>query len=233
MFHRAENEAERVRAEVAQPLIVQAENDGAAYLAAMQAEAAVSARLTTAGRFGRRKARTEHHAAAEQVRTARAQVRDAWGEPPRTPEALPAWAAQAAARRAESDSRVIDAERAVEAARADRDKVRRRHKQERRALLVSEYGAEQARRAQFGMSTINPHRQAQDVRTRATATRAEADELRNLSNNEGARRIEAKRTEEDQSRRRAAERARELHDPFERDPHRRGDSGREGPARGL
>ncbi|WIM73293.1 hypothetical protein QP028_07320 [Corynebacterium suedekumii] len=42
---KAEEAAEQIRAEVAQPLIVQAEHDGAAYLAAVEDETAASARL--------------------------------------------------------------------------------------------------------------------------------------------------------------------------------------------
>lgn len=57
----AEAQAEPVRAQVAAPLIVQAETDSVAYLAAINEEAVASARLSTVGRFGRRKARTEHH----------------------------------------------------------------------------------------------------------------------------------------------------------------------------
>ena len=92
--------------------------------------------------------------------TARAQVRDAWGEPPRTVEALPDWANRRPKQRAEADPRVIDAAQHVEAAQAERERCGERHKQERLALLVSEYGAEQARRAQFGMHVTNPRRQA-------------------------------------------------------------------------
>ncbi|GLJ63398.1 MULTISPECIES: MobF family relaxase [Microbacterium] len=227
----AEGEADRVRVEVAGPLTKQAENDGAAYLATMQTEAAASARLATTGRFGRRRARTEHHAALEHTGAARASVRATWDEPPRTPESLSAWAAQAAVRRAESDPRVAEAHRAVETARAGHKATQRRHKQERLALLVSELGADEARRDQFGMRTISPHRNAQDARARVAQARAEADELRSLSVSEAARRIEANRAEQEYARRRAAQRARQL-DPFDREP-RRHDPGRNGPARSL
>ena len=230
----AETVAEQARAEVTGPLVQQAEKDGAAYLAAMQTEAAASARLATVGRFGRRKARAEHDAATERARTVRAQVRDTWGsEPPRTPEALPAWAVQAAAQRVGRDPRVTDADRAVETALADQNGTRQRHQHERRALLVREFGADQARRDQYGMRTINPLRNAHDNRTRAAEVRAEADELRSLPVDAAAQRIETERAEPEQLRRRAAERARQFHDSFERGSHRRGDSGREGPARGL
>ncbi|MFV0374474.1 hypothetical protein [Microbacterium sp.] len=227
----AEDLAARVRAEVARPLTKQAEQDGAAYLTAMQTEAAASARLATVGRFGRRKARTEHHAVTEQIDAARASVRATWDELPRTPESLSAWAAQAAVRRAESDPRVSDADRAVETARAGHKATQRRHKQERLTLLVSELGADEARRDQFGMRAVNPHRNAQDARARAALVRAEADELRSLPVTDATRRIEAKRVMAAQERAAAADRARRLRADPTHNVHRSG-PGRDGPSLG-
>ena len=63
------------------------------------------------------------------------------------------------------------------------------------------------------------------------SARAEADELRSLPVADAARRIEAKRAEQEQTRQRAAQRERQL-DPFERDT-RRHDPGHDGPARSL
>ncbi len=233
-IHAAEDIAEQVRAEVAGPLVQQAEQDGAAYLAAVEDEAAASARLSTVGRFGRRKARAERQAAKEQTQTQRARVRDDWGgEPPRTRQALPGWAGRAAARKAEGDPRLSEAARAVEAARTGRGETSRRHKQERFALLARELGAEHARGDQYGMRTINPQRAARDTLARATLARAEADELRSLPINDAARCIEAKRAEQERTEREqwAARRARQL-EPFERNDPRR-DPGRDGPARSL
>lgn len=228
-IHAAEDAAEHVRAEVTGPLVQQAEQDGSAYLAAVEDEATASARLATVGRFGRRKARAEHQTAKEQTQTQRARVRDGWGsEPPRTHHALPVWASEAAARKTEGDPRVADAVSAVETARTGRGATSRRHKQERFALLARELGAEQARGDQFGMRTINPQRAARDAFARATLARAEADELRSLPIGDAARRIEARRAEQERA---EANRAQQL-DPFGRDP-RRHDPGREGPVLGL
>lgn len=232
VLREAHEAAERIRAEVTGPLTVQAEHDGAAYLAAVENEAATSARLATVGRFGRRKARAEHQEATDQTQTRRAQLRETWGEPPRTSEALPEWAQRQTQRRAEHHPRVHDADRAVEAVQAKREAMRDRHTQEQRALLVSEYGPERVRRDHLGMRTTNPRRDARDARTRAAMLRAEADELRSLPVNEAARRIEDKQAERENQQRRAAERARQFGDPFEHDPHR-GDPRREGPGRAL
>ncbi|WP_454114990.1 MobF family relaxase [Microbacterium lacticum] len=231
-IHAAEETAEQIRAEVTSPLVQQAEQDGATYLAAVEDEAAASARLSTVGRLGRRKARTEHQATKEQTQTQRTRVRDNWGgEPPRTRQALPGWASEAAARKAEGEPRATAAARAVEAARTDRGATSRRHKQERFALLARELGAEQARGDQYGMRTINPQRAARDAFTRATLARAEADELRSLPVGDAARRIEAQRAEQEQTRQRATQRERQL-DPFERGT-RRHDPGHDGPTRSL
>ncbi|WP_417555548.1 MobF family relaxase [Microbacterium sp.] len=232
MLRKAEDTAEQVRAEVAGPLVVQAEHDGAAYLAAVKSEATTRARLSTVGRFGRRKARAEHRTATEHTQTLRGQVSTEWGTTPTYADRLPEWAGRVATRRAETDPRVTEAVQTVEAATADRDAMRERHEQERLALLVSEYGPEQARRDQLGMRTTSPHRAARDARAHAAMIRAEVDELRSLPINDAARRIEVKRAEQEHARQRTAERAQQLHDPFEHDPHQR-DPRREGPTRGL
>ena len=232
VIHAAEDAAEHVRTEVTRPLVQRAEQDGATYLAAVEDEAAASTRLSAVGRFGRRKARAEHQAAKEQTQTQRARVRDNWGSaPPRNHQALPGWAAQTAAQKAKGDPRVAEAARAADAARTDRGKTSRRHKQERFALLAREIGTEQARSDQFGMRTVNPQRAARDALTRATLARAEADELRNLSVNDAARIIAAKRAEQEQTRRLLEQRERQLN-PFQRTTPG-SDPGRDGPARGL
>ena len=95
-------------------------------------------------------------------------------------------------------------------------------------LLVSEFGPEHARRAEFGMGAVNPHRNADDARRRATLIRAEADELRSLPVNDAAQRIEVKRAEKEHTRQREGQ----LSKPFDHEP-RRSKPKRDGPARGL
>ncbi|SJN45658.1 hypothetical protein FM104_14175 [Microbacterium esteraromaticum] len=213
MLRRAEEEAARVRAEVAGPLTKQAESDGEAYLAAVETEIAASARLTATGRFGKRKARDTHRSATEQARTARASLRATWGDLPRTPEALPTWVPTAAARRAERDPRVSDADQAVEVARAEQTATHQRHRNERLVLLTREYGAENARAHQFGMRALNPRRNARDARTRAALLRAESEELRSLPANDAAKLIEAKREERELAQQQAEQRQRQLSSP--------------------
>lgn len=57
--------------------------------------------------------------------------------------------------RAEANPRVIDAAQHIKAARADRDEIRQRHEQERRALLASAYGPQTAMRHRVG-ATAKP-----------------------------------------------------------------------------
>ena len=208
VLRKAEAAAERVRAEVAQRLTVQAEADGAAYLGAVADEDAAR-RLATVGRFGRRKARTEQQAATERSQTLRGKVSQEWGTTPANPDRLPEWAGKVAANCAETDPRVTEVVETVDVATADRETMRKRHRQERTALLVSEYGAEHVQEARYGMRrTTNPDRQAHDARNRAALLRSEADELRALPVSDAARRIEVKRAVQEQAREHAAQRKR-------------------------
>ncbi|KAB1641609.1 AAA family ATPase [Gulosibacter chungangensis] len=232
VLRKAEEAAEQVRTEVAGPLTVQAERDGAAYLAAVADEAAARGRLATVGRFGRRKTRTEHQAATERTQTLRGQVSTEWGATPENPDRLIEWARKVAAKRAGADPRVAEAAQVVEAARTGREEVRRRHEQERRAMLVREYGADQARRTDLGIGGVSSHRVVRDAKTQAAMLRTEADELRALPVNDAARLIEAKRAGQEQRRQQMAERARRLSDPYEHELHRHNPD-RWRPTRGL
>lgn len=228
----AEDEAARIRAEVAEPLVMQAQADGTTYFAAVEQEAAASSRLATVGRFSRRKARAEHRDASEHTQAIRARVRQTWGEPPRTADTLPEWATRQAERRTEVDPRVIDTAQHIEAARADRAEMRQRHEQERLALLVSEYGPQAAMRHRVGMRLPNPAQQAGQARQHATALRAEADYLRALPIRDATARIEATRAEHEARQQALAERERQLNRPTEHDPHRSAPR-RDRPTRGL
>ncbi|WP_229780425.1 MobF family relaxase [Arthrobacter sp. BL-252-APC-1A] len=232
VLRQAEEEYERVRAEVAAPLAEQAERDGAAYLATVKTERTASTRLATVGRFGRRKARDEHRAASEQAATIRTHLRDVWeAEPPRNPRVLPEWAAQVAGRRAEADPRVRDADQVVEAARTERAAMDERHRNERLTLLANEYGAENARAHQYGMRALNPSRNARDARARAALLRAESAELRSLSANDAAKLIETKRVERELAQQQAEQHRRQLSSP--EPPTRQGPDTQREPGIGL
>lgn len=164
MFRQTEEEAARVRDEVAAPLTKQAEREGAAYLATAEADRTASTRLAKVGRFGRRKARDEQRAASEQAATIRARVRDVWEAEP------PEWAARG---RAEADPRVSDADQAVEVARTERAATGERHRTEQLTLLAREHGTENARAHQYGTRALNPRGNARNARSRSAASREE------------------------------------------------------------
>ncbi|WP_125099270.1 hypothetical protein [Leucobacter chromiireducens] len=192
--------AELMRAEVTEPLAIEAEADGAAAIAASDAEMAATARLANAGRFGKRRARAEQRAATDHVDTVRAQVRADWGtEPPYTAELLPAWAARQAATRAERDPRVLDAARTVGVLTADGTAMVERQEQERRALGIREYGPTQARRMRNGMGGIKPHSKAREAASNAAIARREVEELRALPVTEAATRLDAQQAASEES----------------------------------
>jgi hypothetical protein len=223
---KAENDAEYIRAGIIGPLTAQTGADSVAYLDAVKSEAAARAQLDRAGLFGKRKARTKHRQASERAQVVRERVRQKWGEPPRDASTLSQWTAQQVDRHAEADPRLIDATQQVTAARTDGEKLRQRHERERLALLVGEYGAEQARRIRLGMHAPNPKREARKAQRRAAAVRSRIEELRALPIHEAAARIQAQRKAEAQTQMRQTQQTREpyrpnarRHEPPERPGH--------------
>lgn len=106
-----------------------------------------------------------------------------------------------------------DANQAVEVAHAERVATGERHRNERLVLMVSEYGAENARAHQYGMRALNPHRNARDARARAALLRAESEDIRNLPVNDAAGLIETKRVERERAQKQAEQRQRRLSSP--------------------
>jgi len=226
VLRQAEEEVSRIHAEVTEPLITQAEHDGTTYLTAVESETVARTRLDKAGRFTRRKARTEHRTKSEHTQALRAQIRQTWGEPPRNTEALPEWATATAERHAANDPRMLAAARTLVAAQTEQAELKDRHDRERLALLAQELGADRVRRDPIRARFIHPEREARNAHTHATAARREAEELRALTPAEAAARIEAKREAVEQ---RAAERAQQLRDSLDRtsahaEPNRNGPS---------
>ena len=116
---KAEEAAEQIRAEVAEPLIVQAEHDGAAYLASRRRRD--GGKYTTrdrSGALGGARPAPSTAPRANRRRPSERRFAMRGRSTPRTPGVLPEWAAQVAERRAESDPRVSEAVQAVEAARS-------------------------------------------------------------------------------------------------------------------
>lgn len=232
VLQQVEEHADLVRAKVTQPLIARAEADGTDYLDAVKNEAVARERLTSSGRIGRRKTRTEHHRTSEHAKAASSRVRDAWGALPRNTETLTAWAREQATRRAENDPQMIAATQQIETAQVAQAATHERHEQERKALLINEYGADQVGRDWVRARLTNPQRQAQTARTEADTAGHQAAQLRGLPLNEAAERIEAQRNAEDKARQLVTERTRRPHAPVGHHISR-SDPGRDRPELGL
>ncbi|MBS0476109.1 MAG: AAA family ATPase [Proteobacteria bacterium] len=229
----AETEAaSRVRAEVREPLTVAAMQEGREYLAALDHETATQTKLSASGRFGRRAARKDHQAATALAGKSRTRMADHWGATPHDADTLTGWASRAAERLATRDSRVIEAEQRVEAARAAGEEMDKQHRSERRALHADIFGAERVRREPLLYEFTHPDRETAKANRTAAIAREEAAVLRGMSAQDAAARITAQREAATQARLDREARARKLHashDPFERrsghsTPHRDGPS---------
>ncbi|MDR1151305.1 MAG: hypothetical protein LBK72_02295, partial [Bifidobacteriaceae bacterium] len=207
----AEGHAAQVHAQVTAPLAVQAENDALAYLTAIARQTTTHANLAAAGRFRRRQARTEHQAATTRAQDCLERVRAVWGEPPRDAQTLTAWANEQAARQADADPRVIEANQAVRAATGAYKATRERHNHERLVLLVREYGPERARQAHIQGTHPDPHHQARHARAQAATARQQATELRALPLDQAAARIHAIRDAASKMQRSLPHPGRDLH----------------------
>ncbi|HEX4443871.1 MAG TPA: MobF family relaxase [Galbitalea sp.] len=120
----ADARSERVRAEVATPLIDQATADGTAYLASRERMCEATATRARAGRLGKRAANRAATDAAREHHTIEESVFGCWGDVPQTTTGIPSWAEAVARRQVDTDPRVADANRNAEQAR---------HEQQRRA----------------------------------------------------------------------------------------------------
>jgi hypothetical protein len=192
MLRAVEEHAAVIRAEVVEPLTVQAQTDGGDYLAAVADEAEATERLHSTGRFGRRHAEHERHTAHQQVEALRSRVRAEWGTVPNNADALSQWAAQAASVQAEHAPEVTEATAAVTNSHDARRAVTERQNRDRLVLLSRLYGRENMRRDPVRYQITNPNREARRWQTAADKARAEADRLRALAPAEAARQITAR-----------------------------------------
>lgn len=104
----AEATADRIRAEVAIPLIELATTDGTAYLAAWDRVWAASDAHRTVRGLRKRSAERTLTAASDQLRTAETTARRRWGSLPQTPAGIEPWATTVAQREADVDPRVTE-----------------------------------------------------------------------------------------------------------------------------
>ncbi|WP_420734601.1 AAA family ATPase [Brevibacterium luteolum] len=227
----AEERAARVRAVATTPLLAQAVAEGRQYLNAVSVEAEASARRTTAGWFGRRRAQREYETAREHTQDLRGRLATEWGTLPRGVDDIDAWAERVAAKEAENTPEVVEADEAVTQARQAGTHLQTRHRRDQVALLARLYGPEKVRRGPARYQRANPSREALKWCKNAEEARDEAAQLRALLPDQATDVIEAKRTAEQEHEVVLHTRQRQL--PDEHHPTRAEDPHREGPTRGL
>ncbi len=188
----AEADVERVRAEVAAPLIEQAITDGTAYLAAReQVWAASDADRAARGLRKRGTARTFDTVSGEQ-NTIETAGRRRWGRLPETPSAIEPWAASVAQPLVNSDPRVSEARELVGSTLKEQQQIAARHSREHAVLVRKLFGGstptdprikearwqergDAARGALAAIEALPPVEAAQLIRDRAAREQAQRE----------------------------------------------------------
>ncbi len=223
----AENEAQRVRAEVFGPLVVQAAADGTAVVTA-QSRVWQATRVKDAAQgFRKRSAARALDAATTERETVEMTTRRRWGSVPAAATSVEPWAESVTSREAEAHPRVIEQRQLVDAAQKAQRELTAQHMEERRRLVHDVFG---------DLRPGNPREYAAKWRQHAEAARRALETIEAVAVAEAAQLIRD-RAAQDQARRDAAERAEvarkaraaKLHD-FTQRPSR---SGPTPPSRGL
>jgi hypothetical protein len=186
----AAQQLEHVRAEVAAPLTAKASAALAEWQAADTAQQTARDRLRSVGRFGKRRATTEHHTAQHLARDAERRLTSFWGGPPRWNEDSAAWIERVVRHRISSDPRVMEATEQQETAA----------KAVRKALEPDDLPRLRIYSRIFGTATVmknravyldtRPHANAENQARTAHHARAEIEALRALTPAEAVERIE-------------------------------------------
>jgi len=131
----ATSRAAQVSAEVVEPLIEQATTDGIAYLAARARMWEAAHAQARAGRLNRRAAARATTDVAGEQRTAEDMARRRWGGVPKTTTGAPArWAETVAHARADTDPRVVEANRHTDHTRSEQQRLAEHHAEQSDAL---------------------------------------------------------------------------------------------------
>lgn len=137
LFTGLEANAERIRTEVAAPLMTQAAGDGAAFLAVR--ERMWEASSSRPSRIQRRAVDRTRAQTVRDYDEQEAIMRRRWGSTPASPEAVQTWAETTVNRLVEDDPRMIDAQRQVTQVREGSQGLHARQMRERDALRTSIY----------------------------------------------------------------------------------------------
>lgn len=194
----AEARAEQTRAEIVAPLIREAADDGAAFLAARERMwAASETRRNSRGLRGRSAARALARA-SEEAQNVEQIVRHRWGGLPQTRRGVPVWAQDVTHQAAETDPMVIDALEQLAKARTARQDLATRQARERVALRRQLLGDHAP--SAIGATVLR-------LRQQSEAARTELARIEALPTDEAVEFIQA-RTEQEQALREAAKQAR-------------------------
>lgn len=197
---------ERVRAEVAAPLIEQATAALAEWRDADTAQRAARNRLGTVGRFGKRRATTELDTAQALARAAKQRLTSVWCEPPCWNENRAAWVERVTRPRIDTDPRVVEAAEHREVAVRAVRKAMEPDPWPRLRIYARIFGTEAVAKHQAAYLDARPHANAEDAARAAQHARAEIKALRALTPAEAVHRIEQTHTA-DQARREVGDRA--------------------------
>ncbi len=198
---------ERVRAEVAAPLTVQARAALTEWQDADAAQQVARDRLRAVGRFGKRRATTEQNTAQALAHEAERRLTRTWGEPPRWSETEAAWIERVTRPRIDADPRVVEATEQREAiARAVRKALEPDLWPSLR-IYVRVFGTDAVVNNRAAYLAARPHTNAEDANRTAQQVRTEIEVLRALTPAEAVERIEQARAAE-QAQREASDHAR-------------------------
>lgn len=193
----AEAQAERMRSEVVAPLMVQASEDGTAYLVARQRMWDASGAQRSVRRIRKREAARALNTAVDEHRTIETAARRRWGRLPETTAGIESWAASVTQQEASSDVRVAEAREHADEVRQTQQRLNNRQMRARDALLRQVFG---------DRGSNNPREQAVRWRERAEAARRDLATIEALPPAEAAQLVRA-RAEQEQTKREVMERA--------------------------
>lgn len=202
----AAERVEQVRAEVSEPLTEQASAGLAEWHDADTARRDARDRLTTVGRFGKRRATTEHDTVQALAQDTEQRLTKTWGELPRWNENSASWVERVTRPWIDADPRVIEATEQHEAAAKAVRQTLEPDPWPRLRIYARIFGAETVAKRRAAYFDARPHANAENQARTAKQARAEIEALRTLTPAEAVQRIEQTR-ETEQTKREAAERA--------------------------
>lgn len=202
----AAERVEQVRGEVSELLTEQASAALAGWRDADTARRAARDRLSTVGRFGKRRATTEHDTAQALARDAEQRLTRTWGEPPRWNEDGESWVERVTRPRIDADPHVIEATAQRDAAAKAVRKTLEPDPWPRLRIYARIFGAETVAEHRAAYLDTRPHANAKNQARTAKRARAEIEALQALNPAEAVQRIKQIRATE-QAKREAADRA--------------------------